>query len=121
MVPGMRAAKLSGRCKFGSGNHLSSEGLGSEAGLTLLEIVVAGAILSVALMAVHYSATLAWSLHRKGSFSSENTIHLWNRSCRFRANPEREGTPFILNPDLRPLRQVVLERNGLEWEVIRAR
>ena len=117
----MRAAKLSGRCEFGSGRHLPGGRFGSEAGLTLLEIVVAGAILSVALLAAHYSATLAWALHRQGSSSSENTIHIWNRSCRFRASPEQEGIPFILNPDLRPLRQVVLERNGLEWEVIRAR
>ena len=55
--------------------------------MTLLEIVVAGAILSVALLAAHYSATLAWALHRKGSFSSENTIQFWNRSCRFRDSP----------------------------------
>ncbi len=89
--------------------------------MTLLEIVVAGAILSVALLAAHYSATLAWALHRKGSFSSENTIQFWNRSCRFRDSPGQEGTPFILNPDLRPLRQVVLEKNGLTWEVVRAR
>ena len=92
-----------------------------EAGMTLLEVLVAGSILSVALLAAHYSATLAWSLHRKGSVSSKNTIRLWNRSCRFRANPEQEGTLFMLNPDLRPLRQVVLEKNGLEWEVLRAR
>ena len=89
--------------------------------MTLLEIVVAGAVLSVALLATHYSATLAWALHRQGSFSSEDTIYLWNRSCLFRASPEQEGTPFILDPELRPARQVVLERNGLEWEVIRAR
>ena len=89
--------------------------------MTLLEIVLAGAILSVALLAAHYSATLAWALHRQGSLSSENTIQLWNRSCRFRASPEQEGSPFILNPDLRPLKQVVLEKNGLEWEIIGAR
>jgi hypothetical protein len=42
MVPGMRAAKLSGRWEFESGNHFPSEGLGSEAGLTLLEITGRG-------------------------------------------------------------------------------
>ena len=88
--------------------------------MTLLEVVVAGAILSVTLLAAHYSATLAWSLHRKGSVSSENEILLWNRSCRFRASPEQEGVALILNSDLRPLRQIVLEKNGLEWEILRA-
>ena len=105
----MRCTRLSDRC------------LGSATGMTLLEVVVAGAILSVALLAAHHSATLAWALHRRGSSSSDNTIELWNRTCRFRARPEQEGTLFILDPDLRPLRQLVLEKNGLEWEVLRAR
>ena len=121
MVQGMKAAGVKSGREFGRGRHLSSEGFGREAGLTLIEIVLAGAVLSVALMAAHYSATQAWALHRQGTFSSENTIHLWTLSCRFRARPEQEGLPVILKPDLRPLRQVVLERNGLEWEVIRAR
>ena len=105
----MRSTRLGGRCP------------GSEVGMTLLEVVVAGSILSVALLAAHYSATLAWTLHRKGSLSSDHTIQLWNRSCRFRASPQQQGTLLILNPDLRPLKQVVLENNGLEWEVLHAR
>jgi len=93
----------------------------SEDGMTLLEMAVAGAILSVALLAAHYGATLAWVLHLKGSSVRNDTLYLWNQSCRFRASPQQEGALLNLHPDLRPLRQIIFEKNGLEWEVLCAR
>ncbi len=121
MVQGMKTPRLDSRGESGSGGNPYRRAPAGEAGLTLIEVVVAGAILSVALLAAHYSATLAWALHREGSVSSEETIRLWSRCSRFRARLEEEGSPLMLKPGLRPVRQVVLEENGLEWEVIGAR
>ena len=90
-------------------------------GFTLLEVVLAGAVLTTGFLAVHYSAALAWTVHEEARSRSESALLLWSRSSGFRAGRESGGTSLILHPDLRPLLRVVEERDGIEWETIVAR
>lgn len=90
-----------------------------ENGFTLLEVVIAMAL--VAVLSISLLAFLGHSLkaHQAAAQRWKSAVELWNRSQRLRVErPDPAGSnklPFDLD-----LRTQELEQDGIRWEVLHA-
>lgn len=89
-------------------------------GFTLLEVLVAMVILTVAAVALMQAFGFSIRFYASANDRWRSGVELWNRSQEIRGNSSPEGEPFQVIEGARPLYRIVLEDSSRRWEVLRA-
>lgn len=93
---------------------------GLRKGFTLLEVLVALVILTVAAVALMQAFGFSIRFYASAKDRWRSSVDLWNRVQEIRANPSPEGERLQVIEGARPVYRIVLEDSSRRWEVLRA-
>lgn len=93
-------------------------------GFTLLEVLLAGLLVLIAVGSLLHSVTLALRSFQRVHTSWEASIDTWNQAQSARAENSRTGERIQLLPQSRPLYRLLIQTDSagqqLTWEVLHA-
>jgi Tfp pilus assembly protein PilV len=93
-----------------------------EQGASILEVLVAALVLSVAVLSMLYFLVLAVRTHEAAGTRWSNSVERWNETRNIRSCVNPDGEMLYPVPGNRPLRRTVPDLQGAgedqSWEVI---
>ena len=101
--------------------HPRSAGTSGQTGFTLLEVLLAGLLVLVAVVSLLHSVTLALQSFQRAHTNWKVALEAWNRVQSARAETIRKGEKVQLLPQSRPLYQLLIKPDSEDqqptWEV----